>query len=90
MPQRQIKCTNVRNKGGRIYARFSDKTEMEFGSRAEIRQWIRQQLTVDTLKAMVLSSVLEDAADTTPLSQCDGKRLILDFAQPVVLQIIQE
>lgn len=90
MPQRQIKCVSVRNKGGRIYARFNDKSEHEFDSRSEIRQWIRAQLTPDVLKALILSSVLEDAADGTPLNQCDGKRIVLDFSAAQVLTIIQE
>ena len=90
MPQRQIKCTTVRNKGGKIFARFSDKSELEFESRAELRQWIRSQVTPDVLKALVLSAVLEDAADGTPLNQCDGKRIVLDFSAAQFLTIIQE
>ena len=90
MPMRQIKVNQVRNKGGRIYARFSDKSELEFDSRAEIRQWILRQLSVDVMRALVLSAVLEDASDGVPLSQCDGKRVVLDFSNSQFLQIIQE
>ena len=79
MPQRRIRCRQVRQQGGKIFVRWSDKSENEFESRAEIRQFIRSQLTDEVLKALLLASILEDASDGTPLTDCDGKRITLDW-----------
>lgn len=89
MPKRTIKCRQVRNQGGKIYTRFSDKSELEFSSRAELKRWIRDTLNDNVLRALVLSAVIEDA-DAVPLSQCDGKRITIDFSQAQPLVIAQE
>lgn len=90
MPPRTIRCRQIRQQGGKIFVRWSDKSENEFESRAGIRQFIRQQLTEDVLKALLLAAVLEDAADGTPLSQCDGKRITLDWAASPMLTISEQ
>jgi hypothetical protein len=79
----------VRNINGKLYARFSDKSELEFESRAEMKAWIRQILDDNTIKALLLAAVLEDA-DGVPLNQVDGKRATLDFATSPFLTIAQE
>jgi len=87
MPKRTVKCKQVRQLGGTIYARFSDKSEHEFESRKHMKQWIADQLSDHVIKAILLAKVLEDAADGTPLSQCDGVRATLDFSLPTFLTI---
>lgn len=87
MPLRTIRCRQARSVGGTIYIRFSDKSELEFESRAEIRKWIRAQITDDVMRAMALAKILEDAADGTPLNQCDGVRATLDWAASPMLRI---
>lgn len=79
MPRRTIRCRQIRQQGGKIYVRFSDKSEYEFENRAEIRQFIRERISDEVLKAMLLAAVLEDS-DGVPLNQCDGKRITLDWA----------
>lgn len=79
MPRRTMRCRQVRQSGGTIYVRFSDKSEHEFESRAHIRRWIAERLGDEAMKALLLAKVLEDAADNTPLNQCDGQRATLDF-----------
>lgn len=89
MPQRRIRCRQVRQQGGKIFVRWSDKSENEFESRAEIRQFVRAQLTDDVLKALLLAAVLEDAAEGIPLTQCDGKRITLDWLSSPMLNVEQ-
>lgn len=89
MPKRIMKCRQIRQQGGRIYTRFSDKSELEFNSRSELKQWIRDTLNENVMRALVLSAVIEDA-DGVPLSQCDGKRITIDFSQAQPLVIAQE
>lgn len=89
MPRRTIRCRQIRQSGGTIYVRWSDKSENEFESRAEIRRFIRSQLTDEVLKALLLAAVLEDAADGTPLSQCDGKRLTIEWLPVPVLTVTE-
>lgn len=79
MPRRTIRCRQIRQQGGKIYVRFSDKSEYEFENRAEIRQFIRERISDEVLKALLLAAVLEDS-DGVPLAQCDGKRITLDWA----------
>lgn len=87
MPLRTIRCRQVRANNGRVYARFSDKVELEFESRQAMRRWIAEQLSENTLKAILLAKVLEDAGDGTPLSQCDGLRATLDWAATPILKV---
>lgn len=87
MPRRTIRCRQVRQSGGTIYARFSDKDEREFESRRQMKEWIAQRLNDETIKAIILARVLEDAADGTPLNQCDGVRATLDFSAPTFLTV---
>lgn len=89
MPRRVMRCTRVRSQGGTIYARFSDKSELEFRSRADMRRWIAQYLSDDAVKAILLAAVLEDASDGTPLSQADGKRLTIDWAATPIMLLEQ-
>ena len=87
MPRRTIRCRQVRQSGGTIYARFSDKSEHEFESRRQMRQWIADRLSDEVIKAILLAKVLEDAADGSPLNQCDGVRATLDFSLPTFLTV---
>lgn len=89
MPKRSIRCRQIRQQGGVIYARFSDKTEYPFESRAEMKRWIASQLDDEVVKALLLAVVLEDAADGTPLTECDGKRITLDWAAAAKLVVEQ-
>lgn len=87
MPRRTIRCRRSVNINGKIYVRFSDKTEHEFGSRAELKQWIKDQLSDNVLKAVLLAAVIEDA-DGVPLSRCDGKRITIDWAATPLLTVL--
>lgn len=87
MPRRTVRCRDVRQQGGKIYVRFSDKTEYEFQSRADIRRWIAERLTDDVVKAMLLAFILEDSANGTLLTDCDGKRITLDWLAPTKLVV---
>ena len=87
MPLRTIQCRQVRQSGGKIYARFSDKSEHEFESRRHIKDWIAERLSDEVIKALLLAKVLEDSADGTPLNQCDGVRVTLDFSLPTFLTV---
>lgn len=89
MPRRTIRCRNIRQQGGTIFVRWSDKSENEFDSRADIRRFIRSQLTDEVLKALLLAAVLEDSADGTPLSQCDGKRITIDWLPVPALTVAE-
>ncbi len=80
MPKRTIRCRKIKQQGGKIYAQFSDKAELEFESRADIKRWVAEKLTDDVVKALLLAVVIEDAAAGVPLSECDGKRITLDWA----------
>lgn len=87
MPKRSIRCRQIRQQGGTIFARFSDESELEFKSRAEIKRWIAERLSDEVVKALLLAVVLEDAADGVPLSDCDGKRVTLDWAAVAKLMV---
>lgn len=87
MPRRTIRCRQVRQSTGTIYVRFSDKSEYEFESRQHIKRWIAERLDDETIKALLLAKVLEDAADGTPLNQCDGVRVTLDFSLATFLTV---
>lgn len=90
MPRRTMKCRQVKQQSGRLYVRFSDKVEKEFDSRADLRDWCREQINDDVLRALVLASVLEDASDATPLSACEGRKLSLDLSAPIHLEFTAE
>lgn len=87
MPRRTIRCRRIVNSNGKILVRFSDKAEHEFASRAELKQWVREQLSDNVLKAVLIAAVIEDA-DGVPLSQCDGKRITLDWAATPLLTVL--
>lgn len=89
MPRRTSKCVRIRQVNGIIYARFNDKVEKVFESRADMNRWIRDTISDEVIKAMVLAAVVKDA-DGVPLSQCDGKRLTLDFSTSPQLTVVQE
>ncbi len=87
MPKRTIRCRRIKQQGGRIYVQFSDKTEIEADSRAELKRWVAEKITDEVVKALLLAAVLEDAANGVPLTECDGKRITLDWAAASLLVV---
>ncbi len=87
MPKRTIRCRKIKQQGGKIYVQFSDKAELEFESRADIKRWVAEKLNDEIVKALLLAAVLEDAANGVPLTECDGKRITLDWAAASLLTV---
>ncbi len=87
MPKRTIRCRRIKQQGGRIYVQFSDKAEIEADSRAELKRWVAEKITDEVVKALLIAAVLEDAANGVPLTECDGKRITLDWAAASLLTV---
>lgn len=82
----QLSITKIVRSGGRIYIRFSDKTEMEFNTLAELRQ--RLHATFDNkefVRSFLLTLLLTNDPDlnVSPV----GKKLTIDLSSstPMVL-----
>lgn len=56
--QLSLTVNRVRRIGGRVYVRWSDKTEQDFGSLEEAREKVASKLDRETLRALALSRYL--------------------------------
>jgi hypothetical protein len=84
-----ITCRDVRQIGGKVYVRFSDKTELEFLSLQEVKDYVREfsgNEIRDLLKRIAIAKYLHvDPTGSNP-SLLENKviTLDLDMAQNLV------
>lgn len=82
---RQARLVEVIRRGGRVIATFADKSEVEFASIDDVRQWADSVNSDSTVRKLAISLVLAVSPDLTDLSRIRGRDVILDFehAQPL-------
>ena len=77
---KSLTCRKVNRSKGKVYVRWSDKTEQEFASEDEMRQWLDATLTDDVLRAMLMTKWLHNPSGNPNL--IEGKTVTLDTAHP--------
>ena len=86
-----ITCTAVNRRGSKYYVRWSDKTELEFESVAEARDYVRDILadvrSIDVLRAMVLAKALRPGAAANAVQNLPGTTATLDLTLTNVVRI---
>lgn len=82
-----IRCRSIRRVDGELHVAWSDKHVDVFPNRQALKQFIRQNITADVLKALCLASIIFDD-DATPLSRADGKRVTFDTTTPQLLTVV--
>lgn len=87
--KKTIRCVSVTRVDGDIHVRWSDKTVDVYRDRRHMKEFIRQQISDETLKALCLASILFDD-DATPLSQATRRRATFDTTTPNALLTVVE
>ena len=90
MAQYSITCRNVRQIGGKVYIKFSDKGELEFSSLAEARAFVQRLLDdPDLLKRLFLAIYLSRDPNGTNPAIMEGKTLTLEPDAANLLQLLR-
>jgi hypothetical protein len=76
---RSLTCTQTAIRNGKAYLRFSDKSELEFDSIQQARDYVRSVLdNEDVLRAFFVLKALDIAVDGSALSQMEGKTITVN------------
>lgn len=87
-----VTCTVVNKRGEKYYVRFSDKTELEFESVTEAREYVQDILTdvraKDILRAMILAKSLRPGAAANAVQNLPGMTATLDLTLANVVRVV--
>lgn len=61
-----IQCRSVRRASGKIFIRWSDKTEQEFDSLEQIKDYVRERVQGDAAKDFLRAVAILKALRSTP------------------------
>lgn len=86
-----VSVRKVIRRNGKIYIRWSDKTEQEFDRVANLRQAVREMLqdggVLEIMKTMLLASIIRQANDGALLESLEGKTITLELAPSLTLGV---
>ena len=89
MPQLTVR--KVTRRAGKIYVRWSDKTEQEFDSLAQLRETVRDALQDgglrDMMRTLLLASAMKAANDGSLLQSLEGKTISMDLAPVLTIGV---
>jgi hypothetical protein len=89
MPQLTVR--KVTRRAGKIYIRWSDKTEQEFESLAQIRDDIKGAIQdnglKDIMRLLLLASAMKSANDGSLLASLEGKTISMDLAPVLTIGV---
>lgn len=73
-----ITCTRVIRRNGRVYVNWSDKTQNEFTSLEDARAFVRDTLSKDSLRAMLIAKYLHVDPTAANPSLLEGRTITAD------------
>lgn len=89
MPQLTVR--KVTRRAGKIYVRWSDKTEQEFDSLAQLRETVRDAIQDgglrDMMRTLLLASAIKSASDGSLLQSLEGKTISMDLAPVLTIGV---
>lgn len=74
-----LTCRKVVKRGKKFYVRWSDKTENEFASEQEARDYVTATLNEEVLRALMVARWLEDFTGNPKI---EGKTITLELSHP--------
>lgn len=87
-----VSVRKVFRRNGKIYIRWSDKTEQEFDRIADVRQAVRDALQDgglrEMMKTLLLASLLRHSNDGALLETLEGKTITIELAPSLTLGVI--
>jgi len=87
-----LRCTAVNRIGDKHYVRFSDKTELEFVSVDQAREYVRDILddvnVKEVLRAMMLAKALRPGAAASAVDNLSGTTATLNLTLSSVVRIV--
>ena len=75
-----ITCTRIFQSGDKWYVRWSDKSENEFSSLADVKDFVRDRLSRDALKAIGLAKWMEVNPTGSNPALLIGKTITADLS----------
>jgi hypothetical protein len=89
MPELTVR--KVTRRAGKIYVRWSDKTEQEFDSLAQVREAVRNVLQDgglrDIMRTLLLASVMKNSTDGSLLQSLEGKTIRMELAPSLTIGV---
>lgn len=87
----QLTVRKVTRRAGKIYIRWSDKTEQEFESLAQLRDEVRGAIQdgglKDIMRTLLLASAIKSANDGSLLQGLEGKTISMDLAPVLTIGV---
>ena len=82
----------VTRRAGKIWVRWSDKTEQEFDSLQQLREEVRGALQDgglrDMMRTLLLANCIRQASDGSLLQSLEGKTIEMDIAPVLQVRVI--
>lgn len=89
MPQLTVR--KVTRRAGKVYVRWSDKTEQEFESLAQLRETVRDAIQDgglrDMMRTLLLAHSIKSANDGSLLQSLEGKTISMDLAPVLTIGV---
>lgn len=83
-----VTCTSVTKSGGKVYVTFSDGTQLEFASLAEIQAAARDiDSDVHLTQMLLIAWWLARSPDGVNENLVEGKTLVFDLSAPNAVRI---